>query len=90
MKPYGRPSHEQILILFDCLNDMKIWRQWDDISAECGTSSPVETQRFVPPGVVRNMRRSDLSTTGLDGHPAKREDSSPPIPASLMRYVGTW
>ena len=89
MKPYGRSSDEQVLIVFDCLNDQKLWHQCDGTSAECGTFFPVETQRFGPPGVVRNMRRSGLSTTAPDAHPAKREDSSPPIPASPMRYVGT-
>lgn len=90
MKPYGRPSDEQLLIVFDCLNDQKIWLQCDGTSAECSTSSPVETQRFGPPDVVRNMRRSGIFTTAPDGHPAKREDYSPPIPASPLRYVGTW
>ena len=89
MKPYGRPRHELLLIVFDPLNDQRLWRQRDGTFVEYGTSSPVETRRFGPRDVVRNMRRSGLSTTALDGHPTK-EDSSPPIPASLMRYVGTW
>ena len=90
MKPYGRLSDVRLLIVFDCLNDQKLWRQCDGTSAEYDTSSPVETQRFGPRGVVRNMRRSGLSMTALDGHPAKREDFAPPIPASSLRYVGTW
>ena len=90
MKPHGRLNDERLLIAFDRPSDQKTWRQCDGTSAEYDTSSPVETQHFGPPGVVRNMRRSGLSTTAPDGHPAKREDSSPPIPASLMRYVGTW
>lgn len=90
MKPHGRLDDERLLIAFNCLNDQKTWRQCDGTSVEHDTSSPIETQHFGPPGVVRNMRWSGLSMTALDGHPAKREDSSPPIPASLMRYVGTW
>jgi hypothetical protein len=90
MKPYDRPNHERLLIVLDRLNNQKLWRKCDGTSAECGTFSPVGTQGFGPPGIVRNMRRSGLSTTGRDGHPARREDSSPPIQASLMRYVGTW
>jgi hypothetical protein len=90
MKSYGRLSEERLLIVFDGLNDQKLRRACDDFSAECGISSPVETQHFGPPGIVRNMRRSGLSTTALDGHPTKREDSSPPIPASPMRYAVTW
>ena len=90
MQPYGRPSHELVLIVFDGLNDQKTWRQCYGTSAEYDTSSPVETQRFGPRGVVRNMRPSGLSTTAPDGHLAKREDYSPPIPASPMRYVVTW
>jgi hypothetical protein len=78
------------MIVFDCLKDQKLWRRWDGTSAECGTFSPEETQHFGPLGVVRNMRRSGLSTAAPDGHPAKREDFSPPIPASLIRYVETW
>jgi hypothetical protein len=90
MKPYGRLSDERLLMVFDCLNDQKLRRVCDGFSAECGISSPVETQHFGPRGVVRNMRRSGLSMTAPDGHPAKREDSSPPIPASPIRYAVTW
>lgn len=90
MKPYGRLNDERLSIVFDGLNYQKTWRQCDGTSAEYDTSFPVETRRFGPRGVVRNMRRSGLSTTAPDGHPGKREDFSPPIPASLMCYVGTW
>ena len=90
MKPCGPPGGERLLTVFDCLNVLEIWRQCDGASAEYGTFSLVEIQRLGSPDIVHNMRRSGLSTTAPDGHPATREDFSPPILTNPLRYEGTW